>query len=114
MFPTLLTLIAIFHAANVTTRCLLLLPLSNGTAITTTNPSLLLYSQTGSAIMTSTHAQNLLLLSVKDNPAITMATHAKYSLQLIVESLFLLCNKDNSKPWLQVSCSFASKTLQQF
>jgi hypothetical protein len=30
----------------------LLLPVSNGTAITTTNPSLLLYPQTGSAIMT--------------------------------------------------------------
>jgi hypothetical protein len=30
-------------------------------------------------------------------PAITMANHAKYSLQLIVESLFLLCDEDNSE-----------------
>jgi hypothetical protein len=77
----------------------------------------LLYAQTGSAITTSTHAiillpfnqdnsamtttlahaQNLLLPSVQDNPAIMMATHAEYSLQLIVESLFLLCGKDNSE-----------------
>ncbi len=35
MFLTLLTLITIFHAANVTTRCLLLLPVSNRTAIMT-------------------------------------------------------------------------------
>jgi hypothetical protein len=36
-----------------TPRCLLLLPVSNGIAITTTNPSLLLYAQTGSAIRTN-------------------------------------------------------------
>ncbi len=83
MFLKLLMLIAIFHVANVITRWLLLLPVSKETAIRTTNPSFLLYSQTGSAITTSTHAQNLLLLSVQDNPAITMATHAKYSLQLL-------------------------------
>jgi hypothetical protein len=33
--------------------------------------------------MTTTHA-NLLLLSVQDDSAIMMATHASYSLQLIV------------------------------
>ncbi len=98
MFLTLLTLIAIklFECFLHPTK----------TAIMTTNPSLLLYAQTGSAITTathatlllpfnqdnpaittSTHAQNLLLLSVQDNPAITMATHAAYSLQLIVESI---------------------------
>ena len=42
-----------------------------------TNSSLLLYAQTG--------------------PAITMVIHAEYSLQLIVESLFLLRDKDKSE-----------------
>jgi hypothetical protein len=47
-----------------TPRCLLLLPVSNRTAITMTNPSLLLpFYQNKSAIMMATHA-NLLLLSV--------------------------------------------------
>jgi hypothetical protein len=32
------------------------------------------------------NAQNLLLPSIQDNLAIMMATHASYSLQLIVES----------------------------
>ncbi len=36
-------------------------------------------------------------LAIFERPAITMATHAKYSLQLIVESLFLLRNEDNSE-----------------
>ncbi len=35
-----------------------------------------------------TMASSLLLFCVKDAPAIMMATHADYSLQLIVESLF--------------------------
>jgi hypothetical protein len=54
-------------AANYATPiCLLLLPVSNGTAITTTNPGLLLpFNQ--------------------DNPAITMTNHANSKLQLIVE-----------------------------
>jgi hypothetical protein len=57
-------------AANYATpRCLLLSPVSNGTAITMTNSSFLLFC-------------------VKDAPAIMKATHANYSLQLIVESLF--------------------------
>jgi hypothetical protein len=83
----------------------------------TTNPSLLLYAQTGSAITssthaiillpfnqdnpamttTSTHAQNLLLPSIQDNPAITMMNNANSKLQLIFESLFLLRNEDNSE-----------------
>jgi hypothetical protein len=83
-----------------TPRCLLLLPVSNGIAIMTTNPSLLLpFIKDAPAIMTTTltHAQNLLLPSVQDDPAFTMTNHAKYSLQLIVENLFLLCNEDNSE-----------------
>jgi hypothetical protein len=42
---------------------------------------------------TATHAWNLLLPSVQNDSAITTAS----SLQLIVESLFLLCNEDNSE-----------------
>jgi hypothetical protein len=57
-----------------------------------TNPSLLLYAQTGSAIMTSTHTIILLPFN-QDNSAITIAS----SLQLIVESLFLLRDEDNSE-----------------
>jgi hypothetical protein len=82
------------------THASLLLPFNQDNPAITTVPhaqNLLLYAQTGSAITTSTHAQNLLLLSVQDDPAIMMATQAKYSLQLIVESLFLLCNEDNSE-----------------
>ncbi len=109
MFLTLLTLIAIKLF-----KCFLH---PTKTAIMTTNPSLLLYAQTGSAITTSTHtiillpfnqdnsatmttsthAQNLLLPSVQDDPAITMTNHANSKLQLIVESLFLFHNEDNSK-----------------
>jgi hypothetical protein len=48
--------------------------------------SLLLHAQIGSAITTTLNAQNLLLLSVRDDSAIMMVTHAIYSLQLIVES----------------------------
>jgi hypothetical protein len=48
--------------------------------------SLLLHAQIGSAITTALNAQNLLLLSVQDDSAIMMVTHAIYSLQLIVES----------------------------
>ncbi len=66
--------------------------------------NLLLYAQIGSANITATHAQNSLLLCVQDDPAnsklhlidnsaITIAS----SLQLIVESLFLLHNEDNSE-----------------
>jgi hypothetical protein len=47
--------------------------------------------------MMATHAQNLLLFSVRDDPAITMMNHANPKLQLIVECLFLLRNKDNSE-----------------
>jgi hypothetical protein len=49
--------------------------------------SLLLHALFGSAITTARiHVQNLLLLSVQDNSAIMMATHASYSPQLIFES----------------------------
>jgi hypothetical protein len=75
-----------------TPRCLLLLPVINGIAITTTNPSLLLpFIKDAPAIMTtiSTHAQNLLLPSVQDDPAITMTNHANFKLQLIVEYLLV-------------------------
>jgi hypothetical protein len=57
----------------------------------------LLYAQIGSAIMTATHAQNLVLFSVRDDPAITMMNRANPKLQLIFECLFLLHNKDNSE-----------------
>jgi hypothetical protein len=61
-------------------------------------PSLLLpFNQDNPAITMATHAQNLLLLFVRDDPAITMTNHANPKLQLIVECLFLLCNKDNSE-----------------
>jgi hypothetical protein len=95
-----------------TPRCLLLLPVSNGIAITTTNPRLLLpFIKDAPAIMTttSTHAQNLLLPFVQDNPAITMTNHAKYLLQLIVESLFLLRNKDNSETMVSSLLLFCVK-----
>jgi hypothetical protein len=52
----------------------------------------LLYAQTGSAITTSTHTIILLPFN-QDNSAITIAS----SLQLIVESLFLLRNEGNSE-----------------
>jgi hypothetical protein len=61
-------------------------------------PSLLLsFNQDNPAITTATHAQNLLLFFVRNNPAITMTNHANSKLQLIVECLFLLRNKDNSE-----------------
>jgi hypothetical protein len=71
--------------------------------ITTTSSLLLPFSQDNSAIMTATHAQNLLLFFVRNDPAITIsslvlpcnfahpaitaATNGNFSLQLIVESL---------------------------
>jgi hypothetical protein len=48
--------------------------------------SLLLHGQIGSAIMVALNARSLLLLSVQEDSVIMMATHAIYSLQLIVES----------------------------
>jgi hypothetical protein len=48
--------------------------------------------------MTTTHA-NLLLLSVQDDSAIMMATHASYSLQLIVT--FINPNTDIPLPDLE-------------
>jgi hypothetical protein len=78
-----------------TPRCLLLLPVSNGTEITATNPSLLLlFYQNESAIMMATHA-NLLLLRVRDGPAIRMATHANFTLQLIVASIRRVLSAQN-------------------
>jgi hypothetical protein len=100
----------------------LLLPVSNRTAITTTNPSLLLpfnqddpaitmTNHTNSklqliveylllpcsfehpAITTTVNTRNLLPFFAQNDPAITIAS----SLQLIVESLTLLCNEDNSE-----------------
>jgi hypothetical protein len=93
--------------ANVTIS-LLLLPASNGRAITMTNTSLLLpFYWNESAIMMVTQASilllpvwdsptitmathtthaNLLLLPVWDGPEITVAIHANFTLQLIVVS----------------------------
>jgi hypothetical protein len=101
---------------NKLVECFLHPAKSNANNATNKSESPLLHALFGSAILTARiHTpRNLLLLFIQNDSAFMMATHAKYSLQLIVESLFLLCNKDNSKPWLQVSCSFASKTLQQF
>jgi hypothetical protein len=53
---------------------------------TVKSESLLLHAQIGSAITAALNAQNLLLLSVWDKSAIMLATHAIYSLQLIVGS----------------------------
>jgi hypothetical protein len=70
-----------------TPRCLLLLPVSNRIAITTTNANLLLpFNQDNSAIMTATHA-SLLLPFNQDNSATMTATHA---------NLLLPFNQDNS------------------
>jgi hypothetical protein len=53
-------------------------------------PKSLFYALFGSAIMTARiHTLNLLLPSVQDNSAIMMATHASFSLQLIVESFLM-------------------------
>ncbi len=84
------------HAQN------LLLPFyQNESAIMTATHAnfLLLPVRDGPAIMMATHAThaNLSLLSVRDDPAITMTNHANPKLQLIVECLFLLRNKDNSE-----------------
>ncbi len=48
--------------------------------------NLLLYAHIGSAIMMATHVQNFLLLCLQDNPAITMATYANSKLNLIILS----------------------------
>ncbi len=74
-----------------TPRCLLLLPVSNGIAIMTTDPSLLFYAQTGSAITTSTYAIILLPFN-QDNSAIMTATHA---------SLLLPLFRTNQQLWWQ-------------
>jgi hypothetical protein len=66
-------------------------------AVNYATQNLLLYAQIGSAITTATHAQNLVLFFVRNDPAITMANHANSKLQLIVECLFLLRNEDNSE-----------------
>jgi hypothetical protein len=59
-------------------RYLLLFFVQNDSA--TMIPSLLLYAKTNSAIMTATHAQNLLLPFIQDDPATTMAYHANSKL----------------------------------
>jgi hypothetical protein len=94
MFLKLLTLIAIKLV-----ECFLH-PTKTAIRTATYAQSFLLFCiKDAPAIMTttSTHAQNLLLPSVQDDPAITMTNHAEYSLQLIVESLFLLRDKDKSE-----------------
>ncbi len=97
------------NMAKVSTKCLLLLPVSNNTAIMTTTQSLLLplcrdnsatmtatyarlllpFYQDDSAIMTATH-KNLLLPLCQENSASMMATHASDSLQLVVESFSMV------------------------
>ncbi len=67
-----------------TPRNLLLFFVQNNPEFTL--PSLLLYAQIGSAIMTALNAQNLLLPCIQDDPETTMANHANPKLQLIVGS----------------------------
>jgi hypothetical protein len=74
---------------DATPTSLLLIHIKDSTVILTTihDPSLLLpFYCIGSAITTALNAPSLLLLYVLDDPAIMMATHAIYPLQLIVES----------------------------
>jgi hypothetical protein len=80
---------------DATPTSLLLLHIKDVPVITATihDPSLLLpLCQDNSEIMTTTHV-NILLLSVQDYSAIMMATHAIYSLQLIVT--FIKPNANN-------------------
>jgi hypothetical protein len=99
---------SILHPANstanhATSRSPFLLRDEDNSEITTTSSLLLPFNQDNSAIMTATHAQNLLLFFVRNNPAITITslllprdsarpaitttTNATFSLQLIVELL---------------------------
>jgi hypothetical protein len=99
---------SILHPANstanhVTSRSPFLLYDEDNSEITTTPSLLLPFNQDNSAIMTATHAQNLLLFLVRNDPAITIsslllphgfarpaittAMNGDFSLQLIVESL---------------------------
>jgi hypothetical protein len=81
----------------VTPSILLPFDQDNSAIMTATHASLLLpFNQDNPAITTASQAQNLLLLSVQGDPAITMMNHANPKLQ-IVECLFLLRNEDNSE-----------------
>jgi hypothetical protein len=59
---------------------------TNMPANNATLKSLLVHSQTGSAITMTLNAHNLFLPPIQDDSAIMIATNASYSLQLIVES----------------------------
>jgi hypothetical protein len=93
-----------FSTANhATSRSPFLLRDEDNSEITTTSSLLLPFNQDNSAIMTATHAQNLLLFFVRNDPAITIsslllphdfarpatttAINGNFSLQLIVKSL---------------------------
>jgi hypothetical protein len=99
---------SILHPANstanhATSRSPFLLRNEDNSEITTTSSLLLPFNQDNSAIMTATHAKNLLLFFVRNDPAITIsslllprdfahsaittATNGDSSHQLIVESL---------------------------
>jgi hypothetical protein len=91
---------SILHPANLTanhatSRSPFLLRDEDNSEITTTSSLLLSFNQDNTAIMTATHAQNILLFLVQNDlmphdfarPAITTATNGDFSLQLIVESL---------------------------
>jgi hypothetical protein len=81
----------------VTPSILLPFDQDNSAIMAATHASLLLpFNQDNPAITTAIQAQNLLLLSVQDDPAITMMNHTNPKLQ-IVECLFLLRNEDNSE-----------------
>jgi hypothetical protein len=59
-------------------------------------------------------ATSLLLFCVKDAPAIMMATHADYSLQLIVESLFTGTNPSLLLPFHQDNPAITAASLANF
>jgi hypothetical protein len=71
---------------------------------TVKSESLLLHAQLGLAIMTTLNAQNFLLLSIQDDSAIMLATHAIYSLQLIVE-FFSTGAKQVAPATFTITCS---------
>ncbi len=97
----------------VTPSILLPFDQDNSAIVTATYASLLLpFNQDNPAITTASQAQNLLLLSAQDDPAIKMTNHANPKLQ-IVEYLFLLCNEDNSETMTSSLLLFCAKMLQQ-
>ncbi len=82
--PTMTT--AITKATIKLVKCFLHPSKTGANNATAKSENLLLHAQIGSAITAALNAQNLLLLSIREDSAIMLAMHAIYSLQLIVES----------------------------